>query len=48
MRLFFSRRGLCRGAASDALDDPDLLPPPEEVAAELASFQSVAAKLQGA
>jgi type I restriction enzyme M protein len=40
----------------DALDDPDLLPPPDEVAAEvvesleaaLASFRSVAAKLQGA
>ena len=39
----------------DALDDPDLLPPPDEVAAEvvesleaaLASFRSVAAKLQG-
>lgn len=38
----------------DALDDPDLLPPPDEVAAEvvesleaaLASFRSVAAKLQ--
>jgi hypothetical protein len=40
----------------DALDDPDLLPPPDEVAAEvvesleaaLASFRSVASKLQGA
>jgi hypothetical protein len=40
----------------DALDDPDLLPPPDEVAAEvvksleaaLASFRSVAAKLAGA
>jgi type I restriction enzyme M protein len=40
----------------DAFDDPDLLPPPDEVAAEvveslesaLASFRSVAAKLQGA
>ncbi len=39
----------------DTLDDPDLLPPPDEVAAEvvesleaaLASFRSVAAKLQG-
>jgi len=39
----------------DTLDDPDLLPPPNEVAAEvvesleaaLASFRSVAAKLQG-
>jgi type I restriction enzyme M protein len=39
----------------DALDDPDLLPPPDEVAAEvvesleaaLASFRSVAAKLLG-
>ena len=39
----------------DALEDPDLLPPPDEVAAEvvesleaaLASFRSVAAKLQG-
>jgi type I restriction enzyme M protein len=39
----------------DALDDPDLLPPPDEVAAEvvesleaaLSSFRSVAAKLQG-
>ena len=39
----------------DALDDPDLLPPPDGVAAEvvesleaaLASFRSVAAKLQG-
>jgi hypothetical protein len=39
----------------DALNDPDLLPPPDEVAAEvvesleaaLASFRSVAARLQG-
>jgi hypothetical protein len=39
----------------DGLDDPDLLPPPDEVVAEvvesleaaLASFRSVAAKLQG-
>ena len=39
----------------DTLDDPDLLPPPDEVAAEvvesleaaLVSFRSVAAKLQG-
>jgi type I restriction enzyme M protein len=39
----------------DALDDPDLLPPPDEVAAEvvesleaaLSSFRSVAAKLHG-
>ena len=48
--LIFERR-----LKDDTLDDPDLLPPPDEVAAEvvesleaaLASFRSVAAKLQG-